>query len=386
MYARGRVLKILNANVGTDKFQVTKNAPPSVEVFLMDSGERTTVPTAQLLELPLRFKMWLSLCTHLILTNLLSLEHCSDYCAAAYDFAKKLTEGHIWQGNLLICLRDVVWVNPMVQLESDPITGHSVPGRNALTELTFEERHARVCASHAHMLMLWENIRKVVPDFPEIFHELSSLPGRTEAETGEDQNQNGNYIKWASLPVTNVIGVASKLKVVQITIAISSRNPWEMFGVALQGRAGVEELELKITEEITQRYIPRHSKNPHLISTCLQPKTMAALKDAESGRWRRALLLEKFEQEDELCNTYNALLVDHGTIEYKKQEIEEVLPLLPEFVDQLPLQLVCCKLAHIQPVAGSDWDENSALLKSILSRDSAIYAIVRNNTKLLIKL
>ncbi len=158
-------------------------------------------------------------------------------------------------------------------------------------------------------------------------------------------------------------------------------TPWEIYGIACESddesTSPVKQLELELTREIEMSAIYKE-KSFAKLSSLLEIGLVVAVQVEQERQWRRGLIMERIEVEDEVYNRLNVFLVDYGYIAYDLQELEKVVPIRKEYVETIPFQTIRLKLAHIKPINSSDeWQETEiAIFSSVVNTSNKATVVV----------
>lgn len=357
-YSRVKIMQFVHQDGFANNAPIKcRGTPEHVEVFCVDVGTTAIVSITDLLYLPKEFQQWKPHCIEVVLSGMLFSEETREYYSEALYAAKRLSEGKVWRAKVLMSLRGTTWVNPMVRYEKDPITGHLKMGCNLLTEYV-NGKYGSFQDNHRHMMMILEYIRRQDPNYPEIEHEMNVTLG---VNFINNFHKIGDPVQWNEIPLTSL--EPPEKKVCPTLFKIQSLiTPWEIYGIACENDeespSPVKQLELELTREIEMSVINK-DKSFATLSSLLEVGLAVAVQDEHERKWRRGLIMERIQVEDEVYNRLNVFLVDYGYIAYDLQELDQVMPIRKEYVETLPFQAIRLKLAHIEPINSSDdWQDN----------------------------
>lgn len=385
--------------------QIVKEPPPGpeldCEVFCVDTGLTIHVPARHLLILPPEAQSWPRHCIEIILTNLLPHANGNnEYFQNGVKFCKSQTEGKTWHGKVLLAIRNTVWVNPMIQFEKDPMTGHSSQGCNLACELV-SGQHANILDMHNHMMIMMEHIRKGVPDYPEILHELNNGGGSTGSEdnnqTGENESQlkcgPNNWLYFNNNPYENQ---DEGFSIVQALI-MSWVNPGEIYVRPVIPNIGEDasvllktqqralgQLETEITNYIEDKLQQGKCSNSNTSSSTTNDEdiiigSVVAVKIRnDPKRWVRGVVVDKVQcKMGNNIKKFDVFLVDYGVTRFNVLENEEMVGLVGKLVTALPFQVICLKLGHVQPLSrANEWDVDAIIEFGKIIRTDKARAIV----------
>ncbi|CAL8142844.1 unnamed protein product [Orchesella dallaii] len=346
--------------------------------FCIDFGIKLRIPAKNLLVMPQNSKKWQPHAVEVVLSNTFPPIQMEEYTSSGIAVARELTQGRNWNANILVAIGNIVWVNQMVTLEQDPISGHFNQICNARATLV-SRKHASFTSDVQSMFDLLQLIRETQPNYPEFPHERNSFVP-TEKQIKRmctEFHHPGSLVSWASLPMSSM---GPGLNLFPVIINLGTVNsPWEIYGTpqVKDGRvfqiAPVTKLEEDLSKDVEELLLRQfYGKRKDFSNYFVTGGVVAVYPPEKMKRWARGLITETKPDDD--GTKFTVFLVDHG-VHINGIREKNLMPLFQKYVEMLPFQAFSFTLLHIQPLNFGPWDNDSSTIFSrvmdtlVLSRD-----------------
>ncbi|CAL8123863.1 unnamed protein product [Orchesella dallaii] len=342
---RCKITKILSKDVF--------NNPKTVHVYCIDSGIGLNPSVDDLYQLSKEQRGWAPLVVELVLANLKPPNSEMEYRQIHTKNARKLTEDKIYNAKIWLSIGNTIWVNPMVEYHIDPYTKYTVKGNSIRLDLM---GMGAADYNSVHLKNLNNLVRKHGDLYRGSEYEIApSNPAQDELSESlvkEDFHQIGDDYRWAFVELSS----SNKFDPADIT-TMFGKDPWTFYGVHRKNAKTLTDLETDLSSCIADYISEHYPTYDELFAELYEPQMIVAVKEPDEDKWNRAMIMSKYDLEDQSKQGFAVYFVDHGDRAYDVTA-KDMFPIPRKFVARMPFQIIAFKLEHVIPLrGGKEWEE-----------------------------